>query len=105
MPGKRQRPTITAQLKATREVLNDPELMRQIRASERFYARHAKGRRIESFVPRISRCPPQARRLTPQWLSVTIRLAVSGRDVDVVVVGAGSLGAGSRGAIRWSCRW
>ena len=47
MPGKRQRPTITAQLKATREVLNDPELMRQIRASERFYARHAKGLSFE----------------------------------------------------------
>ena len=34
-------------LKATLEVLSDPELMRQIRASEKFYASGAKGLSLE----------------------------------------------------------
>jgi hypothetical protein len=34
-------------LQATRDVLNDPELMRQIRASEGFFASGAKGLSFE----------------------------------------------------------
>jgi antitoxin YefM len=34
-------------LKATLEVLSDPELMRQIRASRKFYASRAKGLSFE----------------------------------------------------------
>lgn len=47
-------------LKATLDVLSDPILMRQIRASQKFYARHARGLSFEEvfgepLAPRRSR--------------------------------------------------
>jgi hypothetical protein len=47
MPKKRPLHNQRERLKATLEVLNDPELMRQIQASEKFYAQHGKGLSFE----------------------------------------------------------
>lgn len=50
-------------LKATLDVLSDPELMRQIRASQKFYASGAKGRSFEQvFGEPLTARQPRGRR-------------------------------------------
>jgi prevent-host-death family protein len=50
-------------LKATLEVLSDPELMRQIRASQKFYAAGRKGLSFEDVFGESLRAPrPRGRR-------------------------------------------
>lgn len=49
-------------LKGTLEVLSDPDLMRQIRESERYFARGGKGRTFEQVFGEPLRRPRKRRR-------------------------------------------